>query len=67
MTLLKNGGTTGFTGSCEGSMRDDWKAQCPITGSIITLTEIQYGFPLPKTSFCDQKCSPSLGDSWMQR
>ena len=49
MTLLKNGGTTGFTGSCEGSMRDDWKAQCPITGSIITITEIQYGFPLPKT------------------
>ena len=55
MTLLTNGGTTGFTGSCEGSMWNEWKAQYPITGSIITITEVQCGSPLPKTSSCDQK------------
>ena len=55
MTLLKNGGTTGFTGSCEGSMWNEWKAQYPITGYIITITEVQCGSPLPKTSSCDQK------------
>ena len=48
-------------------MRNEWKAECPITGSIITITEVQCGSPLPKTSSCEQKRSPSLGDSWMQR